>query len=228
MAKFSLKDEGAYTPAEAAKYLRISPSTLRAWVFGQKYGKSKRFLPVIQISDRKDKLLSFNNLVEIHVLSAIRKVHQIPLPKIRTGLRYVENKLGTDRPLLNQNFQTDGLDLFVEHSGLLLNVSKDGQLAIKSMVELHLKRIERDAKGLPIKLYPLIRPDSKSDERNIVIDPKIAYGKPTLIGTGVTTTNIFDRFVAGESIHELAEDFEVPLSMIEEAIRCEQTAISAA
>ena len=232
MGKYQPKEIGAYTSTEAAHYLRLPISTLKAWTFGQDYktgkGSSRSFHPVIQVADVADKLLSFNNLVEIHVLSGFRKMHEIPLPKIRKGLSYVEKKLKTDRPLLTQKFLTDGLDLFVERSGLLLNVTKEGQFAIRETVEKYLQRIERDPCGVPIKLYPFSRHAGIEDERKIVIDPNIAFGRPVLVGTGVPTANVFERFLAGEPIEELAQDFSVDKSLIEEAIRCEQVKASAA
>jgi uncharacterized protein (DUF433 family) len=226
MAKYEPKEIGAYTPVEAAHYLRVPLSTLRAWTLGQSYtnekGHSRSFQSVIQIADMKDRLLSFNNLVEIHVLSGIRRVHEIPLPKIRKGLKYLRGELGTNRPLLTQKFLTDGLDLFVEHSGLLLNVTREGQLPFREMVERFLKRIERDPTGTPIKLYPFSRHAGKDDEKKIVIDPSIAFGRPTLVGTAIPTANIFERFLAGEPVEDLAQDFSVDKSLVEEAIRCEQ------
>jgi uncharacterized protein (DUF433 family) len=231
MAKYKPKEAGAYTSTEAAHYLRVPISTLRAWAFGQEYktskGSSKFFHPVIHVADLKDKLLSFNNLVEIHVLSGIRKTHEIHLPKIRKGLNYVEKKLGTDRPLLTENFLTDGLDLFVEHSGLLLNVTQEGQFEIRESVDKFLQRIERDPSGVPIKLYPFSRHAGVEDDRKVVIDPNVAFGRPVLVGTSVPTANVFERFLAGEPIEELSQDFKVDKSLIEEAIRCEQIKASA-
>ncbi|MBN8554092.1 MAG: DUF433 domain-containing protein [Deltaproteobacteria bacterium] len=222
----NLKEEGAYTPTEAAHYLRVPISTLRTWIFGQDYkassGNARRMRAVIKIADGEAKLLSFYNLVEIHVLAAFRRVHEIPLPKIRTGLEFVEKKLNTNRPLLNQNFLTDGLDIFVEKSGLLLNVTQGGQAVIRTTVEQFLKRIERDTSGIPIKLFPFSRHAGQEDTKSIVIDPRVSFGRPVLIGTSVPTVNVFERFLAGEPIEELAEDFRVEKSLIEEAIRCEQ------
>lgn len=226
MARVRPKEIGAYTPTEAAHYLRVPLSTLRSWVFGQPYkspkGPSKFFQPVVEIADPSDRLLSFNNLVEINVLAGIRKVHEIPLPKIRKGLRFVQEKLGTSRPLLTQEFLTTGLDLFVERSDLLLNVTQEGQLTFRDTIERFLQRIERDPAGVPIRLYPFSRHAGHDDERKIVIDPSVAFGRPVLVGTAVPTSNIFERFLAGEPIGELAQDFSVDESLIEEAIRCEQ------
>lgn len=46
--------------------------------------------------------------------------------------------------------------MFVERLGKLINISRDGQMAIRDVLKDALKRIERDHAGLPIKLYPYI------------------------------------------------------------------------
>jgi len=60
-----------YTPADAACYLGINPQTLSNWLWERIYpviGGEKRFEPVIQVADPENKLLSFFNLAELHVL----------------------------------------------------------------------------------------------------------------------------------------------------------------
>lgn len=220
--KLNRKDIGAYTATEAAHYLRVPLSTLRAWAYGQAQGQKRRFKSVITLPDPQDKLLSFNNLVEIYVLEAMRREHEVPLPKIRSGLEFVKKQMNEERPLLRQDFLTDGLSLFVEKSGLLVNVSQEGQLALKETLSEFLKRIDRDPKGIPIRLYPFTRHAGVEGSKTVVIDPEIAFGRPVLVGTSVPTANIFDRFLAGEPSSELAKDFRVDISSIEEAIRCEQ------
>jgi hypothetical protein len=44
--------------------------------------------------------LSFSNLVEAYVLTAIRRKHQVGLRTIRCGLDFLVRKLGAKRPLL--------------------------------------------------------------------------------------------------------------------------------
>ena len=64
-----------YTIADAARVVRIHPATLRTWVLGRSYdtqGGSKTWRPLIRRADPKVARLSFTNLVEIHVLSALR------------------------------------------------------------------------------------------------------------------------------------------------------------
>ena len=46
-------------------------------------------------------------------------------------------------------------------------------------------------------------------------------GERVLVGTGIPTAIVAERYKAGESIDELAEDYGRSRNEIEEAIRCE-------
>lgn len=64
-----------YTVAEAAGYLHLPRATLRSWVDGRTYtasGEERRPPRLIERPDPGDDRLSFNNLVEAHVLRALR------------------------------------------------------------------------------------------------------------------------------------------------------------
>jgi uncharacterized protein (DUF433 family) len=210
------RERPAYSFAEAAHYLRRPVSTVRAWFQGQ----SHRFNPVIALSDSAVQALSFANLVEAHVLSAIRWKHGVSLQRVRRALDYARNRLGVMRPLIDQDFETNGVDLFVQELGDLVNASQGGQLAMK--LRTRLDRIERDSHGIPIKLFPFTRPTERAeDARLVVIDPEVAFGRPAIAGNGAPTDVIAERYLAGESIPALAVDFGTTLDAIEEALRCE-------
>jgi uncharacterized protein (DUF433 family) len=218
-----------YAEADAAHYLRMPVETLRSWVVGRNYpagGRSRRSKPLIHLDDPSKQYLSFVNLVEAHVLAAIRRHHGVRLPKVRRALDYVQREFGVQRPLIDQSFQTDGLDLFVELYGDLINASRQGQSAMKEIIGVYLTRIERDAKGFPIKLYPFTR-DSQADAapaqdpRVVVMNPAVSYGLPVIAGTGIPVASIYERYRAGDSVAALARDFRLEIGEIEEAIRCE-------
>lgn len=219
----------AYTVAEAAHYLRMPEETLRSWVMGRLYpvaGQSRRSRPLIHPHDAKRQYLSFINLVEAHVLAAIRRRHGVKLPKVRSALDYVRRQFRVERPLVDQAFQTDGLDLFVERYGELINASREGQRAMKEILGVYLKRIEWDAKGLPIELYPFTRDTQAeaapaSDPRVVVMNPAVSFGRPVIAGTGVPVSSIYERYKAGDSVADLAQDFRLEIGAIEEAIRCQ-------
>jgi uncharacterized protein (DUF433 family) len=214
----------AYGFAEAAHYLRIPIATLRSWVRGRHYptesGK-KFFQPVIELPDPNLPSLSFVNLVEAHILDAIRREHNIPLPKVRAALNYVKHQLGVPHPLADQKFESDGVSLIVERFGQLIAVSEEGQLAMKEMLTAHLRRVARDTAGQAIQLYPFTRKRNPDEPKIIVIDPSISFGRPTIIGTGVATAIVAERYKAGESVDELAADYGRQRRDVEEAVRCE-------
>jgi hypothetical protein len=138
------RETPAYTVAEAAHYLGVPKSTMRSWFAGQ-----RGFRAVIRPADPRALGLSFSNLVEAYVLTAIRRRHKLALPTIRRGLDYLVRKLGAKRPLLEQQFASNGVDLFVDHLGQIINISRDGQIEMADLIRAYLERIERDARGFP-------------------------------------------------------------------------------
>lgn len=225
-----LYDTPNYSVAEVAGFLFIPTATLRSWVAGRNYptaAGTKRFRPIIRTSSDRPVLLSFRNVVEAHVLSAIRREHGVVLREVRSALDYVGREFGSNHPLADHEFQTDGIHLFVEKYGRLVNASEEGQIAMRELLQAHLRRVDRNPSGVPIRLYPFTRFRSTDEPRSVAIDPMVAFGRPVLIGTGIPTEVVADRFNAGESIDELAADYGRTRGEIEEAIRFERHAEAA-
>jgi uncharacterized protein (DUF433 family) len=220
-----VRDIPAYSVSEAAHYLGLPASTLRAWFVGQEYlraGKHGYFHAVIKPADSKRLSLSFSNLVEAYVLSAIRRKHHIGLQTIRKGLRYLRERLGAERPLLEEQFATRGAELFVERLGEIINLTKHGQLEMADLIRAFLERVERDRNGLPIKLFPFMRTQPlRGQPRTIVIDPRVSFGRPVIAGTGIPTAVLAEQFKAGDSVSVLAKEYGAEEEAIWDAIRCE-------
>lgn len=227
-AKQDPREMPAYTLADAAHYLKLSLPTLRSWVRGRKYPTAKgevSFAPLVKLPDRNSPMLSFVNLVEIHVLDAIRSKHNVPLINVRRAIAYLEKHHESGHPLAEQWFQTDGIDLFVEKYGQIINVSRDGQIEMKEIIQAYLHRIERDPKGIPVRLYPFLLKrrleEAEKEPKLVVIDPRISFGRPVIAGTGIPTEVVAERYEAGDSMAELAEDYGRKASEIEATIRYE-------
>jgi len=188
---------------------------------------AKRSKPLIHLDDRKKQYLSFINLVEAHVLTAIRRRHGIKLLQVRTALDHVQRQFKIERPLIDRTLQTNGLDRLVERYGDLIRASREGRQAMKEILAVYLKRIARDAKGLPIRLYPFTR-DTESDAaplnsapRVVVMNPLVSFGRPMIVGSGIPVSSVYERYKAGDSVAELAQAFRLDTGAVEEAIRCE-------
>lgn len=209
------RDVPLYSVADAAWYLGIPSATLRSWCSGRPYPTkrgSRHFPAVLELP--KPGRLSFMNLVEAHVLDAIRRTHKLSLKQVRTAVKWLGSE-GVDHPLAQKQFMHDKSELFVEHLGEIY--AADGQEPIRDAIERHLSRIEVDAKGFAVRLFPFAR--TKMESKVVVIDPRISFGRPTLAGTGVPVDVIVERFRAGESITELVDDYGCESVAVGEAIR---------
>ncbi len=220
------RDIPTYSIGDAARYLRIPPGTIRSWTVGRYYpttNGSKFFKPLIAIGEFKPRLLCFTNLVEIHILRAIRKHHQIQLDKVRIALDFIEqeDQSQSPHPLARETFRTDGVNLFIERYGELINASARGQMDLRDALNTHLERIKTDEFGIASELYPFTRSQEENNPQFVVIDPQISFGRLVLAGTGIATSVLAERYHAGDSIDDLADDYDCDRLMIEEAIRCE-------
>jgi uncharacterized protein (DUF433 family) len=219
-----------YGFADTARYLKLPVRTLQYWIKGQKNRSGKMSLPVINLPHKDKPLLSFNNLVEVHVLSAITRIHKVRLKKVRIALEYLENLSPSPHPLSDKQFWTDDFELYIEHHEDVICASRDGQIVIKEVLEQYLQRIDRDVDLSAFRIYPFskelmfssLKDNPKivleNSPKNISIDPLIAFGRPTISGTGIATNVIAGRFGAGEKIESLAKDYEIDEDKIQEAI----------
>jgi uncharacterized protein (DUF433 family) len=114
------------------------------------------------------------------------------------------------------------VDLFVDHYAKLINVTGQGQLALRELLKGSLQRIERDPTGPASRLYPwLRRPD---EPREVEINPLLAFGRRVLSGTTITTEILGERFRAGDTIDHLAKEYRLARGKVEAALRWEQCA----
>lgn len=216
------RDIPVYSTVEAARYLRIPANTIRSWVYGRGYetsAGSKRAKALVRPADPRG-VLSFVNILELHVLGAIRREHHVDMKRVRTALEFLQKKFGSEHPLVDEAMETDGKSIFVTKYGSLINASQEGQGAMVEVLAAHLHRIERDEHGLAVRLFPFTRRGTDSP-RIVSMDPLVAYGRPVIAGSRITTVDVADRFKAGESPSDLAQDYGRTQEEICEAIRCE-------
>jgi len=223
----SRREEPAYTLAEAARYLKLPAATLRSWVVGRGYPTVRgtgRFHPLIHPPQRRPPVLSFSNLIEAHVLRSLRTEHGVSVKEVRRALQYAERQLGISRLLLRQELCTEAGEIFLERYGALINLSASGQLAMRHVFGEHLKRVAWDTERFPVRLYPFLASEVATRERRIAIDPGIAFGRPIIVRRGVSTHVIAERIDAGETVPDLAEDYDLTPAEVEEAVLYERAA----
>jgi len=212
---------------EAARYLKLPAATVRSWFLGRNYataGGTRTFPAIVAPASRRPPQLSFWNLIEAHVLRAFRTEHGVSVKAVRQALRYAQGQLGIDRLLLRKELSTAAGGLFLERYGELIDLSASGQIALRQVLKAHLRRVEWDEWQFPIRLYPFLSSDLMTAERPIAIDPAVAFGRPIVVRRGVTTAVIAQRVDAGESVQDVADDYDLTPADVEQGILYERGA----
>ena len=208
-----LRYQPLYSSTEIGRYARIQPGAVRSWTH-QNDGSAV----VVPAARNSVAPLSFINLIEFHVLVALRRTHRVPMQKIRKALEWAKETYRLEHPLAELDLETDGSEVFVRELGFSINASQGGQIALPKVLSQYLKRIERDPKHIPIRFYPLTY---EASPKIIVMDPAVVYGRPIIEGTRITTLMVFERYSGGESLSDIASDYDLNTVVVEEALRCE-------
>jgi uncharacterized protein (DUF433 family) len=217
----------AYSIAEAARFLKVPAATRRTWALGRAYpvtdGKG-RFQPLFRPASGRPPLLSFWNLIEAHVLRALRTEHGVALRAVRQAITYAEKELEIDRLLLSPQLRSRAGQLFLERYGELINLSLSGQIAMRHVLEAHLVRIEWDAHQFPVRLHPFVSREIPDPSMPVVIDPTVQFGRPIVTGHGISTAAIVARIDTGERPEEVAADHAMTADEIAHAVLYERAA----
>ena len=221
------RDAPAYPVAEAARYLHLPAATLRLWVNGVSASSrdgSSGLSRVIRPAGGDPIMLSFWNLVEAHVLRALRTDHGVSLPAVRKSVHYAEKELGIERLLLSPELKTNAGRLFLDRYGAVTELTASGQLAIRKLFESHLRRVEWDMWQFPVRLFPFIPGDAVEATPTVAIDASVAFGRPIIRRRGISTSVIADRIDAGESVADPALDYEIDEAEVSAAVLFERAA----
>ncbi len=222
MRSYTLIEEApAYPFRDAGHYLRLAAATVRRWA--DLVGGVSDPIP----GEPDVRAISYVQLLELHVLKAMRLRHDVPLQRIRRALSYLQEHRPSAHPLLDNDFATDGLDLFLASDSNLVNASRGGQEEIQELVSLYVSRIKWERNGHPV-FSPFVQADRPGEPESITIQPTVAFGRSVIAGTGVATEVVAGRFSQRESLADLAVEYDVSPSIIEEAIRWEFLPLHAA
>ena len=214
-----------YSVREAAYYLNINAPTLHRWVkaHSRKVASGTKIIdPIIHPAgtDSSEPTLSFINMAEAYVLSSLRLGHRVSLKKIRNATEWLKGAYPTPHPLLSHEFFTDGVGVFVKkllgRKLSIIEASAYGQVGIPDVIGPFLDRIERDASGTVFKIFPSI--PTADSKKVISMVPSVAAGRPIVDRTGVRASVIWNRHHAGESVRDLADDYEISESEVQAAI----------
>jgi uncharacterized protein (DUF433 family) len=203
----------AYLVADAARYAGISANTIRNWQTETNWGRKA-------LGHRdKGESLNYFQLVEVAFVAALRRAG-VRLDQIKNAREYMAVEFGTEYPFAATRFKTDGKDIWVRldafvpgaSSKKLVKVNRGGQLAWAEVVATKFTEFDYE-NDLAVRWHP------RGKTSPVFIDPRISFGAPTV--KGIATWAIRGRHEAGESIDEIAEDFEITKREVDSALQFE-------
>jgi uncharacterized protein (DUF433 family) len=206
-----------FTLREAAGYLGVPKSTIHAWA-RPAGGKP----PLITSFERRDAqaTVPFIGFAEAYVLSAFRRAG-VPLQRIRPAVDALSRTIGLEHALASHRLYTDGAEVLYDYAVnrdeadlLELVVVRTGQHQFAEIVRAYLKRITYGNDGWASRVgLP------SYGRAEVVVDPAIAFGLPLVVHGGARVEDLVDRFVAGDTVADIADDFGVPAEEVEDVIR---------
>ncbi|GGZ81415.1 DUF433 domain-containing protein [Streptomyces bluensis] len=205
--------DGLLTPTETASYLEIPQSTLISWLKGKAAGAP--LVHQVEPVRKGQPSVPFIAVAEAHVLRSLRSLG-LRMSEIREAAAAVRDAFDTPYGLVSKRIATDGVDIFVEHGLGDLRRARDGQAPIQEVVSDYLRYLtwapdDDFPSSLRLRQYPESVP--------VVIDPRFGHGRPMVAANRVAVNAITDLWEAGESIEEIAYDFDMTPEQVDALCR---------
>lgn len=204
-----------YRVGDAARYASTTAQTIGNW---QRASDANRLL-----SPRDGReYLSYLQLIEVGIVSAMRK-SGIPIKSIKSARDYLSREFGSEYPFAEYKFKSDGKQLLLDadfigkaEKGKLISVSESGQFVWRELLEDLLKEFDYP----PDHEGAVIRWRVAGKDKPIIIDPRVSFGAPNV--HGIATWVLRDRWKSGENLQDIAEDYELPVYDVMEALKFEK------
>jgi uncharacterized protein (DUF433 family) len=216
---------GFYTVDEAARLLQIpSKQRIYGWLKGHPRSRAE---PIIQRQHQpigSVQEVGFLDLLEIRFVEHFRR-QNISLQSLRRAIKNARTAMKMDHPFATSNIKylTDRKEVFLETAKeagdkFLLNLMTN-QIEIYEVLEEFLaKGIAFDLNsGIAERWHP--RP---GEFPNVIVDPRIAFGRPVITPGNVPTETLFSLWKAEDGNFDVVADWhEVRTQLVREAVEFE-------
>lgn len=202
----------AYRVGEAASYAGVKPQTVSAW-HRLKHGGDRRTL-----SEKEQGAgLSFLQLIELAVVADMR-ANGVKLKEIERARSYFIETTGLEFPFAQLKFKDDGADILADFEtsdgkiakGKLVAANHQGQLVWSDIIARRFQEFDYGEHGEVLKWKVA------GADKPVEIDPRLSFGAPQV--SGIRTATLKSRWVGGEEVDELADDFSISVSDVVEAL----------
>lgn len=225
----TILDAPAYSLAETSRLVGISVGRVRRWLKGYEYKypsadgsiviKGSQDPVVHRVGSEGTTYASFLDLIDLlFVKQFLRHGHSLQM--VRLSLDEARKYLGTDH-FARRIFFSSGHNIYLQMNGrgeAIIQLMTGGQWVIAPIIVALAKRIEFDEPtGWARRWFPF------EDNRLIVIDPFVSFGRPSIAGKGISTANVYDFYLGEEEkISSVCEWFHLARREASAAIMFEQ------
>lgn len=207
---------GLYPIDQAARLSRLSPRVLRRWLDGDESNQPamRRRMPKNDAD-----VLSFLDLVQALAIRALRKNGVLSLQKVRETIVEAD-RLGFPYPFARKHetyhFDDDVVICLADGTVIGVTGKYKRQHLIKPIVEVYLDDLTYH---LPLGLASRYTPLKDETGREIVIDPTIRYGAPTVLPCRYTVGSLISAVDSEGSIVAAADAYGVEEADVKFALR---------
>jgi len=208
-----------YTEHQAARLLRLAPSTLHYWLEGGTR-RNKTYKPVIRAEATGSNRVTWAEFIEAGLLRQYRQDLQVPMLELRNFIERLRDRLGVPYPLADQRPWVAERKLVVEAqdearlgADFALVAPVSGQYMLLPAAQAFYDRVT-----WADDIAQRWRPDDRSDSP-VTIDPDIRFGSPSV--GGISTAILFEQSESGEDEKDLAETFGLSLAQVRWALSYE-------
>jgi uncharacterized protein (DUF433 family) len=212
----------AYSIAETTRLTRVPRSSVNYYLRGYPYGfpTRRKQSPVIHQSDAGSTYASFLDLIDLLYVKEFL-ARGFPLQFLRPALAEARDYLGNPHFATSEFFTSKNrIILKIPQDGALIQLMTGGQITIPEITQKLSDRLDfADAAhlGLARRFYP------NGKNGAIVIDPQISFGRPTLVGHRVATSNVYDLYVGeNKKLRPVSEWFNIPSVAVRAAVQFER------
>lgn len=210
---------GLYTVPRASRLLGASQSKIRSWIDG--YGSSQAE-PILRRRIQRPThglVLTFIELIESAWVSHFVELGYSP-QTIRNVAEKLRCRTDFDHPFASKRrFLADGKAIFEE------SIQEDGEARLLNLMNDNFTMPDVVEQSLFDRIFYVedvaaqFCPWDQSDR--ILVDPKIAMGKPHLSGDQVPTEAVYSLYLAEEDIEAVCDDFRLPEEDVLAAVQFE-------
>jgi len=202
--KIGALGKGAYRVTEAARYTRLHPQRVRAWM-----RRAADAVDPFLNSDYPEKagicVLSFWDMIDVLVAGQLRR-QGVSLQVVRKAYAVLARELSSRHPFCHSRLCTDGKSIFLiaaqEIQDESLSEVITGQHVFPQILDDYLLQIDYDASTKLAERWHV--------SRGVLIDPSVSFGKPVAESTGTTTYVLAGAYQAnGERAGIVADLFGV-------------------